>query len=233
MIKIGKNNEISRKKWLKKVLSNIKPGLKILDAGAGELTNKSLCSHLVYTSQDFGLYTGDGDNKGFQTGSFDTSKTDIVSDICQIPCPDQSFNVILCSEVLEHVPDPIKAINELDRILIVGGQLIITAPFRSMTHFSPYHYCDGFNRYFYEKHLENYNLEKIIANGNYFDTFAEQLRLLPRIGRKYSIFSLSIILYIWALPIYCLLPILKKWDRGSDEVSTYRYFILATKNSNK
>jgi len=229
MLKIGKDNDITRNIWLKKKLNSIKGGLRILDAGAGELKNKPLCEHLIYTSQDFSQYSGKGDNRGLQTGEWDTSKVDIVSDICDIPCKSSSFDVILCSEVLEHVHNPIAAVRELDRLLVVGGKLIITAPFRSMTHFSPYHYCDGFNKYFYEKQLTNYDIIEITANGNFFDTFAEQLRLLPRIGRKYSIFSLSLVMYLWALPIYILLPILKMFDKGSNEISTYGYFVVAQK----
>ena len=233
MIKIGKNNEIIRNQWLLRILKNIPDGLTILDAGAGELKNKEFCSHLKYISQDFSQYEGNGDGKGLQTGKWDTSSIDIVSDICAIPLESESVDIILCSEVLEHVHNPIKAMEELDRLLKVGGKMIITAPFRSMTHFSPYHFCDGFNKYFYTEHLGNYGIDEITANGNFFDTFAEQLRLVPRIGRKYSSFALSIIAYFLLFPTYCLLPLLSMLDRGSSEVSTYGYFVVATKARHK
>ena len=49
---------------------------------------------------------------------------DFVSDLLNIPVPDKSYDVILCTEVIEHVPDPISAINEISRILKSGGDSI-------------------------------------------------------------------------------------------------------------
>lgn len=49
-------------------------------------------------------------------------------DIMDIPFRDDSFNVILCSHVLEHVTDDQKAMRELFRILMPGGWAIIQSP---------------------------------------------------------------------------------------------------------
>jgi len=79
------NNDAARQAWLKTTLAALPAGWRILDAGAGELRNKALCGHLVYVSQDFGHYDGTGDGKGFQSGQWDTSRIDLVSDITAIP----------------------------------------------------------------------------------------------------------------------------------------------------
>ena len=42
-------------------------------------------------------------------------------DICDIPYRDNTFDVIYCSHVLEHVPDDRKAMREFLRVLKVGG----------------------------------------------------------------------------------------------------------------
>jgi len=62
--KITKNefstNKETRDKFIKETLEKIPKGARILDAGAGELRNKKLCTHLNYVSQDFCQYDGKG-----------------------------------------------------------------------------------------------------------------------------------------------------------------------------
>jgi ubiquinone/menaquinone biosynthesis C-methylase UbiE len=138
-ILFGRNNEADRLIWIAKQLENIQAGSRIPDAGAGELRNKRYCSHLQYVSQDFCQYEGRGDGAALQTGQWDTTRIDLVSDISSIPAPDASFDAVLCTEVLEHVPDPLAAIRELARLVRPGGSIVLTVPFCSLTHFAPYH----------------------------------------------------------------------------------------------
>jgi ubiquinone/menaquinone biosynthesis C-methylase UbiE len=84
---------------------------------------------------------------------WDNTKLDIVSDITSIPLPDNSVDAILYTEVFEHIPDAISALKEFNRLLKPGGTMLITAPFCSLTHFAPYHFC-GYSRYWYKHHLE-------------------------------------------------------------------------------
>src|SRR5674476_1266665 len=72
---------------------------------------------------------GGAPDEGLQTKGWDTTRIDLVSDITAIPAPDASFDAILCSEVLEHVPEPTHALDEFTRLLKPGGVLILTAPF--------------------------------------------------------------------------------------------------------
>lgn len=115
-----------------------------------------------------------------QTGPWETAKIDIVSDIIAIPSPLGSYDAILCTEVIEHVPDPIAAIKEFSRLLKPGGELIMTAPFCSITHMAPYHYYTGFNRYFYEHHLREtgFHISEIVTNGDYSEYIGQELRRL-------------------------------------------------------
>lgn len=50
---------------------------------------------------------------------------DEIADITHIPYEDKSFDLILCSHVLGHVPDEKKAIEELYRVLKPGGQVLV------------------------------------------------------------------------------------------------------------
>ena len=125
----GRNNEATRSKWLERTLQEIPKGSRILDAGCGEQQFRKFCSHLVYVGQDFAGYDGKGDQRGLQTGSWDQTKLDIVCDIVSVPEPDSSFDAILCTEVLEHVVDPVAVLREFSRLLKPQGYLILTAPF--------------------------------------------------------------------------------------------------------
>lgn len=186
---IGINaNEEARNRWLTQTLSAIPRGLRILDAGAGELRNKPLCTHLIYVSQDVCQYEGKGDAQGMQTGTWDTSKIDLVCDIVDVPQPDASFDVILCSEVFEHLPDALKALDEFERLLKPGGKLILTAPFASFVHFAPYHYATGFSRYWYEYHLppRNFEIKELTPNGDWFSYVKQEIVRLPRMARRYG-----------------------------------------------
>jgi ubiquinone/menaquinone biosynthesis C-methylase UbiE len=158
-------NFSNREQWLGDVLAKLPEHYRVLDAGAGELRNRRFCEHLEYVSQDFCQYEGTGNSQGLQTGTWDNSKIDIVSDITNIPEPDGSFDAILCSEVLEHIPQPSAALDEFQRLLKPGGVLILTAPFASLVHFAPYHFCTGFSRYWYEHHLpeRGFQIEHLTA----------------------------------------------------------------------
>lgn len=186
---IGANiNEEQRQQWLTQALAAIPSGLRILDAGAGELRNKPLCTHLIYVSQDVCQYDGSGDANGLQTGTWNTSRIDIVCDIINIPELDASFDIILCSEVFEHLPDALEALDEFARLLKPGGILILTAPFASLVHFAPYHYATGFSRYWYEYHLpiRELQIQELVPNGDWFSCIKQEMLRLPGMARQYG-----------------------------------------------
>lgn len=189
------DNAHFREEWIEKILKKIPPNSKILDAGAGELSKKKYCSHLKYIAQDFAQYDGKGDGKSLQTSTWDQTKLDIISDITAIPVADASFDAAMCVEVFEHLPDPLAALRELSRIVRPGGFLILTAPFCSLAHFTPYHFAKGFNRYWYEKHLpeQGFEIIELIANGNFFSYMYQELNRIPDISTRYNLPSLNFI----------------------------------------
>lgn len=55
---------------------------------------------------------------------------DVACDLTAIAFPDESFDLVYCSHVLEHVPDDRAAMRELRRILRPGGTLLVQVPVR-------------------------------------------------------------------------------------------------------
>jgi len=228
---IGTHNESNRVQWIKQKLQNIPCGSMLLDAGAGEQQFRKYCTHLNYVSQDFAQYDGVGNGRGLQTNTWDQTSLDIVSDITSIPRPDGTFDAVLCVEVLEHLPNPLAAIEEIARLIKKGGYLILTAPFCSMTHFAPYHYSTGFNRYFYEKHLVENGLSiiELKSNGSYFEYIAQEIRRLPWAAEHYAHRKINSRSKILMNTLLKTLQELSMVDSGSNELLCFGYHIFARK----
>ena len=54
--------------------------------------------------------------------------------------PDGAFDAALCTEVLEHIPDPAVFLARVHRCLRPGGRLVMTVPFAARWHFVPHDY---------------------------------------------------------------------------------------------
>jgi len=129
---------------IKKARTEIKPGSRILDIGAGSNKYKKHFSDCEFKTQDFKQY----------------GEIDYVSDIVKIPVPDQSFDVVICTEVLEHVIRPDLGMAEISRVLKPGGTAYITTPFRAGIHCLP-HYHSGLSEFWYQHYLEKYGFSEI------------------------------------------------------------------------
>ncbi|MCL6268292.1 class I SAM-dependent methyltransferase [Flagellimonas myxillae] len=68
------------------------------------------------------------DNIDYTTTDLNSPLADVKADICNLPFSNDSFDVILCNHVLEHIPDDTKAMQELFRVLKPGGWGIFQIP---------------------------------------------------------------------------------------------------------
>lgn len=111
-----------------------------------------------------------GGNKIQKRGQFDIEKYDlqviysnlstvkhphVQADASHISFADKSFDAVVCSELLEHVPDPRPVLSEVYRVLRPGGTLLICVPFLYQIHGDPY----DFGRY--TDYYWSINLKKI------------------------------------------------------------------------
>ena len=67
-------------------------------------------------------------NLDYTTTDLNSPLADVKADICNLPFADNSYDVILCNHVLEHIPDDTKAMHELYRVLKPGGFGIFQIP---------------------------------------------------------------------------------------------------------
>jgi len=67
-------------------------------------------------------------NLDYTTTDLNSPLADVKADICNLPFDDNSFDIIFCNHVLEHIPDDTRAMQELYRILKPGGWGIFQIP---------------------------------------------------------------------------------------------------------
>ena len=67
-------------------------------------------------------------NLEYITTDLNSPLADVKADICNLPFKDDEFDIILCNHVLEHIPDDTKAMQELYRVMKVGGMGIFQIP---------------------------------------------------------------------------------------------------------
>ncbi len=65
-------------------------------------------------------------------------KIDTLALATALPFKDETFDVVLCTEVMEHVPEPQIMLDEIYRVLKPEGTLILTTPFLVPLHEQPY-----------------------------------------------------------------------------------------------
>jgi SAM-dependent methyltransferase len=88
----------------------------------------------------------------------DGSVADVVADAKRLPFDQDAFELVLCSEVIEHLDDYDGVIEEIARVLQPGGILIITWPFIYSLHDIPADY-NRFTEFGMERNLKRHGLE--------------------------------------------------------------------------
>jgi len=164
---------------IKHFAENINSGSLVLDAGAGDDPYKELFKDINYHSTDFGKV-----NKIYAPCTY-------ICDLVSIPIRSNSYDAIIFTQVLEHVPEPELVLQELFRILKPGGIMFFTSPLFFSEHEIPYDFYRytkfGLN-YLFDK--VGFSIERINWLEGYFGTLGYQYehesRDLPYLPMQFS-----------------------------------------------
>jgi SAM-dependent methyltransferase len=115
-----------------------------------------------------------------------------------IPFPDNSFDHILCTEVLEHAEDPFELIAQMRRVLKSGGSIVVTVPFAARVHHAPHDYF-RFTRFRLQTMFSAFETVEIEERGDDIATVANKLIVIcVRLLRPSPAL-------LWRIPIFCML----------------------------
>jgi SAM-dependent methyltransferase len=159
----------------------IGPGDCVLDVGCGEGRHMHAAASIegadvVGVDLDTDrLHTAREDYEEYVDPEPDVALSVAVADALRLPFPDDAFDAVVCSEVLEHIPDYEAAIDEVVRVLAPGGRLGVSVPRRGPEQVcwalsEEYHRVDGGHvRIFRREELEGALVERDLdPEGSHF-----------------------------------------------------------------
>jgi SAM-dependent methyltransferase len=119
----------------------------------------------------------------------------VIGDAQALGIRDASFDVVLCTEVLEHLPDPQRAIDEMYRVLVPGGQLLLTTRFLFPIHDAPHDYF-RFTKYGLRHLLRRFDITELQEETDAVGTLAV---LLQRLGMQAETLHRAPFRAVWLL----------------------------------
>lgn len=141
------------------------PGSRVLDAGAGKAPYRPLFGHCDYRAADW------------PQSVHGERPPEILADLHELPVEDHSFDLVLCTEVLEHVAEPAVVLAELRRVLAPGGRLAVTVPMVGELHEEPFDFY-RYTGYGVGRLAEaaGFRVEAVIPLTGYYSTLSHVLR---------------------------------------------------------
>lgn len=138
----------------------------VLDIGCGQSPYKFLLNN--QKTKYFGIDIVDADNFGY-------NNPDVTSfDGKNIPFQDESFDAVICTEVLEHVQEYQYLIDEMHRTTQKNGVALVTIPWSARYHYSPYDYF-RYTPSSLKTMFSKFSEVKIIPRGNDFTVVGSKI----------------------------------------------------------
>lgn len=175
----GQNSSF-RDQYIRQWITTLQSHSQLIDIGAGPMPyrNLILSRGLQYHSHDFEMYEADEGDPGLQSQEWPVYGHDFVCDITSLNAKD--FDYAMCTEVLEHVPNPVAALKNISDSVKAGGEILVTLPFSSRMHQAPFWFSAGLSRYWFEYHapLNSLEVKNITIAGDFVDQMISELEQL-------------------------------------------------------
>ena len=126
----------------------------------------------------------------------------IIGDAQSLGIRDGSFELVLCTEVLEHLPEPQRAIDEMFRVLVPGGRLVLTTRFLFPIHDAPHDYF-RFTKYGLRYLLRRFEIVELEEETDAVGTIAV---LLQRLGMQAQTLHRTPFRAIWLIAAQAARP---------------------------
>lgn len=213
--------------FVRRTAESLPEGALVLDAGAGEAAYRDLFAGRRYVAVDLAI--GDPD--------WNYGNLDVITDLTRLPFPDGTFDMVLTTQTLEHLPAPDRFLAEAARVLKAGGRLHLTAPLCQRTHQIPHDYY-RYTEYGLRHLIGGAGLDvvSVLPQGGYLAFLADAIRPLHRrfFGRERPLWFRILVAPIIPLSKLCftrLFPILLyRWDRlDTKRVMTTGHEAIAVK----
>jgi SAM-dependent methyltransferase len=193
---------------------------KLLDVGCGQMPFR----HLLPPGADYtGIDIPDAAEFGMQ------KHADVVEfDGTMIPFPDNHFDAILCTEVLEHAMQPEALIAEMHRVLRGGGSLVLTVPFAARVHHIPYDF-HRFTRYRLEQMFAAFSEVQLAERGNDLAVIANKIIVVTI--RQLRLLRLPLLIFIIPASLVSLtIAHLALWLNWGSKLDPLGYGLIARKD---
>jgi SAM-dependent methyltransferase len=164
----------------------------------------------------------------------DKQRVDVICPGDELAFPDNNFDTILCTQVLEHIYNQTGVIVECYRTLRKGGHLILTIPFTWELHEEPHDYF-RLTKYGLRKMCEDagFTVVYIKANGGKWAAYFQTMLNTFYSTFKYKTFRSKVVKFFFLnFGLTWLTNQIGVWmdKRYFDEGWTLNYLIVAKKN---
>jgi SAM-dependent methyltransferase len=129
---------------------HLRPDLTLYDVGCGEKPFADFLEGRV--ARHIGV--------DIDYGFYDASHIDLIGSADDLPIEDDSADAVLSSQVIEHLPDPEKAIAEAARVLKPGGLLFLSYPYLYPIHAVPFDFA-RLSEFALDRMLSRHGLELV------------------------------------------------------------------------